>query len=215
MTAFIVLTILSISSILITVLVLYAIGKIRNIEELTNQLMARASDPAVAKVDPNAPFAGLDGKPLWDMLAGRLVPAGVSAAELEGFRKKYAPILNKALNMVYADGQSDGQFGNSRTTPKNERPVKTLRNTVLAWLPSHEVSGLYNAAYDSARAEGDDLARARMSLEELSSSLFSKLNIAMPSGFLNSLLLPSERVEAEAVSEDSMALLSVEEKRID
>jgi len=208
-------TVLVISSVLIMVLVLYAIGKIRDIEGITNRLTGRESEPAAAKVDPNAPFAGLDGKPLWDMLAGRSVPAGVTAAEIEGFRKKYAPILNKAIKMVYAHGQNDGQCGNSRSTPKNERPVKTLRNTVLAWLPSHEVSGLYNAAYDSARAEGDDLARARMNLEELCSSLFSKLNIAIPSGLLDSLQLPSGGVAAEAVSEDSMAPLSVEEKPID
>jgi hypothetical protein len=215
MTAIIVLAVLVISSIFITVLVLYAIGKIRNIEELTNQLMARAGEPAAAEVDPNSPFAGLDGKALWDMLAGRSVPPGVAAAELEGFRKKYAPILSKAIKMVCADGQSDGQFGNSRSTPKNERSVKTLRNTVMAWLPSHEVSGLYNAAYDSARAEGDDLVRVRMSLEELSSSLFSKLHIAMPSGFLDSLQLRPGAEEAEAVSEDSIARLSVEQKSED
>ena len=215
MTSLIVLTALVISSILIAVLVLYAIGKIRNIEDITNQLIAHANEPAAAKVDPNAPFEGLDGKPLWDMLAGRLVPAGVAAAELEGFRKRYAPILTKAIKMVYEDGLSDGQRGDSRSIPKNERPVKTLRDAVLAWLPSHEVSGLYNAAYDSARAQGDDLARVRMSLEEHSISLFSKLNIGIPSKFLDSLQPSSRGAEDEGLSEDSMALLLVDETGID
>lgn len=214
MTALIVLNILIIPSILITLLVLYAIGKIRNIEELTNQLMARASEPASANVDSNAPFAGLAGKPLWDMLAGRSVPSGLASAEIESFRKSYTPILCKVIKSVCADGQSDGQFGNSRSIPQNEREVKTLRNTVLAWLPSHEVSGLYNAAYDAARAQGDDLARARMSLEGACSSLFSKLNITMPSGFLDSLQSHGGEMEAGSGSIDanSEALLYIEEK---
>ncbi len=206
MTVSIVLSVLVISSIIITVLVLYAIGKIRNIEEL----MARTDKPAAVDIDPNASFAGLDGKPLWDMLTGRSVPTGVATAKLEDFRKMYTPVLGKAIKMVCADGLSDGQFGKPRLIPKNVRPVKTLRHTVQAWLPSHEVSGLYNASYDAARAEGDDLARVHMSLEELSNNLFSKLNVDMPSGFFESLQVPAG--EVQAITGDSMTLILPEQK---
>jgi hypothetical protein len=188
MTTLVILTFVTISSILIAILVLYAIGKISSIEQATRQMMTPGEQPAPKPGASSAPFYGLEGKALWDMLSGKNLPEGVVPSDLESFREQYAPVLLKAIKATFADGQNDSKFGQPRANPKNDRPIKTLRHSVNSWLPSHEVSSLYNAGYDSIRAEGDERARLRMTVTEIVGSLFAKLQTAAPGGLVDSLI---------------------------
>ena len=188
MTTLVILTFVTISSILIAILVLYAIGKISSIERATRQMMTPGEQTAPKSVSSSAPFHGLEGKALWDMLAGKNLPEGVVQGDLESFREQYAPVLLKAIKAAFADGQNDSKFGQPRANPKNDRAIKTLRLSVNSWLPSHEVSSLYNAGYDSIRAEGDERARLRMTVNEVVGSLFAKLQTAAPGGLVDSLI---------------------------
>jgi hypothetical protein len=112
----------------------------------------------------------------------------VVPSDLESFREQYAPVLLKAIKATFADGQNDSKFGQPRANPKNDRAIKTLRLSVNSWLPSHDVSSLYNAGYDSIRAEGDERARLRMTVNEVVGSLFAKLQTAAPGGLVDSLI---------------------------
>jgi hypothetical protein len=48
--------------------------------------------------------------------------------------------------------------------------------------------GIYNAGYDSIRAEGDERARLRMTVNEVVGSLFAKAQTAVPGGLVDSLI---------------------------
>jgi len=188
MTTLIILTFVTIALILVAILVLYAIGKINSIEQATRQMLAPGESPLAKSGSSVGPFNGLEGKPLWDMLSGKTVPDGVVQNELEGFRQQYAPVLLKAIKAAFVDGQNDSKYGQPRGIAKNDRVVKTLRHSVNAWLPSQEVSALYNAGYDSLRAQADERERLRMTLSEIAASLFSKLQMAPPPGLVESLI---------------------------
>jgi hypothetical protein len=204
MSNLIVLTIVLICTASITVLVLYAVGKIRSLEEITRQLMDQQGGAgSSASGGSNVPFNGLQGKPLWDMLAGKSVPEGLNAADIEQFREQYVPVLLKTIRSLFAEGCSDGKFGAARATPKSERLVKTLRFAVSSWLPSQELNSLYNVAYDSARAQSEELNRLRMALEETIATLYGKIKLPVPTGLAGSLLSEARSVETLASDTDA------------
>lgn len=188
MTTLIILTVVLISSVIIAILVLYAIGKIKSIEEITKNLIDQGKDNSEKKKDVSGPFGGLEGKELWDVLTGKKVPEDISATEIENFREQYSAVLSKTIKSIFSDGRNDGKFGSTRSVPKNERLIKTLRVAVSSWIPSHELSSLYNCAYDSARAEGEDLERIRMALDDIIGTLFSKVKLPAPESASDSLL---------------------------
>lgn len=202
----IILTFASIFSILAFISVIYAIGKINSFEEAGKKLIS-SGKPGVRHAGP---FHNLEGKALWDMLSGKTLPDGVHQADVENYREQYAPVVLKAIKLVFAEGQNDGKFGQPRATPKNERLVKTLRISITSWLPSQDISSLYNAGYDSCRADGDESSRLRMTLAEVAGSLFAKLQLPTPPGIVDSLIAaPAE------LSDDSDLPLGVAEVRID
>jgi len=205
MSNLIVLTIVLICTASITVLVLYAVGKIRSLEEITRQLMDQhgGGTGSAASAGGNVPFNGLQGKPLWDVLAGKSVPEGLNAADIEQFREQYAPVLLKTIRSLFAEGSSDGKFGAARATPKSERLVKTLRFAVSSWLPSQELNSLYNVAYDSARAQSEELNRLRMALEETIAALYGRIKLPVPGGLAANLLSEARAVETIASDTDA------------
>jgi hypothetical protein len=202
----IILTFVTISSILVSISVIYAIGKIKSIEEASNKLISTGK-PGVSQAGP---FHNLEGKPLWDMLSGKTLPDGVNQDDVENYREEYAPVLLKAIKLVFAEGQNDGKFGQPRAAPKNERQVKTLRMSINSWLPSQDISSLYNAGYDSCRADGNESSRLRMTLAEVAGSLFAKLQLPTPPGIVDSLIAPTAKS-----SDDSDVPMSVAEDRVD
>jgi hypothetical protein len=201
MTTLIILTVVLLSSTVIAILVLYAIGKIRSIEEVTRQLMASGASGEAPVVKAKGPFNGLEGKALWDMLSGKTVPEGVKADEIEQFRTQYAPVLLNSIKAAFNEGLNDGKFGQPRGNPKNDRQIKTLRVSINSWLPSHELSSLYNVGYDSARAEGDERARLRMTIVEVVQSLYGKLKIAEAPGLAESLISTSTETAGNSLEQ--------------
>ncbi len=205
MTTLIILNVVIVSSVIIAVLVLYAIGKIRSIEEVTQRLVSEGKIVGEKNADASGPFAGLEGKPLWDVLTEKTIPDNINASDIEGFRERYAPVLSKTIKSIFVDGNSDGKFGATRSVPKNERLIKTLRITISSWLPSHELSSLYNSAYDSARAEGEELKRVRMALDDIVGSLYSKVKLPAPVGVSESLLgeMSPDLLEESVLGDDA------------
>lgn len=199
MATLIILTVVILSSSAITVLVLYAIGKIRNLEEATNALMAKAPSPNSERKRGAGPFNGLQGKVLWEILTEKNIPSDVRRSDIDLFREQYAPVLLKTIKTIFSEGASDHKFGKPRSTPKNERPIKTLRHSIDSWLPSHELSILYNTGYDSVSAESHELSRLRATLEEVIGGLYSSIKSKTPAGLADNLMSEST---AEPTADD-------------
>lgn len=191
MTTLIILMVVVLSSLVVTVLVLYAIGKISSIEQLTSQLMSQGEQSPSKEKLRSGPFNGLQGKALWDMLSEKNVPADGEDSDLEPMREQYTPVLLKTIKSVFSEGVSDGKFGQPRGTPKNERPIKTLRLNITTWMPSQELSSLYNIGYDCVNADRDERARLSKTLEEVIGAIFSKIKTPAPAGLADSLLAES------------------------
>ena len=184
---------LLVSSIFIVVLVLYAIDRIKRIEDVAAALMQVEPEEA-AKKPRDGPFAGYQGKELWDIMTGKEGDK-LSSEDIAAERQRFTAVLEKAVKLVFENGRSDGQSGNPKEIPKNERMVKTLRGSVMSWLPSREVSTIYNTAYDSARANPDDQPRLEANLKDSLQSIFRQADLDIPASLTR--LMQSREQDAD------------------
>jgi hypothetical protein len=119
-------------------------------------------------------FNGLSGKKLWDTACGKAEPP-LGTPELESFRKRYEPILNKHILGLIEDGGHDAAGGTSRS-PQATRSISTLRANVESWLPPQHVSALYKAGYEAA-SNPADLSRIAQGLDETCTTLYARCGI--------------------------------------
>lgn len=174
----ILLTLLAISA-SIVVLVLYAIDRIKRVEAVAESLARESDEVASEKPKVKGPFGGYKGKELWDIMTGKLTDK-LSGEEIEEERQRFGAVLEKAVRLAFEDGLSDGAAGNPRQNPRNERMVKTLRGSVMSWLPSREVSTIYTSAYETARATPEDRERLQANLAESINGIFRQADIDVP-----------------------------------
>lgn len=174
----ILLTLLAISA-SIVVLVLYAIDRIKRVEAVAESLARENDEVTSEKPKTKGPFGGYKGKELWDIMTGKLTDK-LSGEEIEEERQRFGAVLEKAVRLAFEDGLSDGAAGNPRQNPRNERMVKTLRGSVMSWLPSREVSTIYTSAYETARATPEDRERLQANLAESINGIFRQADIDVP-----------------------------------
>ncbi len=174
----ILLTLLAISA-SIVVLVLYAIDRIKRVEAVAESLARESDEVTSEKPKVKGPFGGYKGKELWDIMTGKLTDK-LSGEEIEEERQRFGAVLEKAVRLAFEDGLSDGAAGNPRQNPRNERMVKTLRGSVMSWLPSREVSTIYTSAYETARATPEDRERLQANLAESINGIFRQADIDVP-----------------------------------
>ncbi|GAB5501110.1 MAG: hypothetical protein PsegKO_34210 [Pseudohongiellaceae bacterium] len=174
----VILSFLLVSSVSLVVLLLYVIDRIRRIEDVAEALI-RESPAAEKEKRAEGPFGGYQGKELWDIMSGRSADK-LDGDTIEKEHQRYAALVEKAVKLTVEDGHRDGEAGNPKQNPKNERVVKTLRGTIKSWLPSREISTIYNTAYDSARSSSEDLARLEANFQDSVHSIFSQISIDVP-----------------------------------
>jgi hypothetical protein len=195
---FILLTLLAISA-SIVVLVLYAIDRIKRVEAVAESL-ARVSDEVTSeKPKVKGPFGGYKGKELWDIMTGKLTDK-LSGEDIEEERQRFGAVLEKAVRLAFEDGLSDGAAGNPRQNPRNERMVKTLRGSVMSWLPSREVSTIYTSAYETARATPEDRERLQANLAESINGIFRQADIDVPPALMR--MIHQEEGETSSLASD-------------
>jgi hypothetical protein len=195
---FILLTLLAISA-SIVVLVLYAIDRIKRVEAVAESL-ARVSDEVTSeKPKVKGPFGGYKGKELWDIMTGKLTDK-LSGEEIEEERQRFGAVLEKAVRLAFEDGLSDGAAGNPRQNPRNERMVKTLRGSVMSWLPSREVSTIYTSAYETARATPEDRERLQANLAESINGIFRQADIDVPPALMR--MIHQEEGDTSSLASD-------------
>jgi hypothetical protein len=194
----ILLTLLAISA-SIVVLVLYAIDRIKRVEAVAESL-ARVSDEVTSeKPKVKGPFGGYKGKELWDIMTGKLTDK-LSGEDIEEERQRFGAVLEKAVRLAFEDGLSDGAAGNPRQNPRNERMVKTLRGSVMSWLPSREVSTIYTSAYETARATPEDRERLQANLAESINGIFRQADIDVPPALMR--MIHQEEGDTSSLASD-------------
>ncbi|MDA0687568.1 MAG: hypothetical protein O2948_02900 [Proteobacteria bacterium] len=207
----ILLTLLAISA-SIVVLVLYAIDRIKRVEAVAESL-ARESDGVTGeKPKTKGPFGGYKGKELWDIMTGKLTDK-LSGEEIEEERQRFGAVLEKAVRLAFEDGLSDGAAGNPKQNPRNERMVKTLRGSVMSWLPSREVSTIYTSAYETARATSEDRERLQANLAESINGIFRQADIDVPPALMR--MIQQEGGDTSSLGGDLASTKSDDSKAID
>ncbi len=170
----------------IIVLLLYIIGRMGKLEEVTRNILqnkvetSSTSNESTSKSLENA--ENLQGRPLWDVLAGR--GEKLDSDSLDSIRERYEIILKKHVQGLLQSGYSDAKNGSVKQKPKNSSNINTLRGTMESWLPSEHCAVLYNSGYDLANAsEKSDQDRLRMSIDDSVAALFDEVNLPFPGDF--------------------------------
>ncbi len=170
----------------IIVLLLYIIGRMGKLEEVTRNILqnkvetSSTSNESTSKSLENA--ENLQGRPLWDVLAGR--GEKLDSDSLDSIRERYEIILKKHVQGLLQSGYSDAKNGSAKQKPKNSSNINTLRGTMESWLPSEHCAVLYNSGYDLANAsEKSDQDRLRMSIDDSVAALFDEVNLPFPGDF--------------------------------
>ena len=160
----------------IVVVLIYLVDKVNAIEGrgTVGELASQAAALITSGPSLDNGFNGLSGKKLWDTACGKAEPP-LGTPELESFRKRYEPILNKHILGLIEDGGHDAAGGTSRS-PQATRSISTLRANVESWLPPQHVSALYKAGYEAA-SNPADLSRIAQGLDETCTTLYARCGI--------------------------------------
>jgi len=160
----------------IVVVLIYLVDKVNAIEGrgTVGELASQAAAIITSGPSLDNGFNGLSGKKLWDTACGKAEPP-LGTPELESFRKRYEPILNKHILGLIEDGGHDAAGGTSRS-PQATRSISTLRANVESWLPPQHVSALYKAGYEAA-SNPADLPRIAQGLDETCTTLYARCGI--------------------------------------
>ncbi|MFB0914452.1 MAG: hypothetical protein QMB88_00125, partial [Burkholderiaceae bacterium] len=92
----------------IVVVLIYLVDKVNAIEGrgTVGELASQAAALITSGPSLDNGFNGLSGKKLWDTACGKAEPP-LDTPELESFRKRYEPILNKHILGLIEDGGHD------------------------------------------------------------------------------------------------------------
>ena len=160
----------------IVVVLIYLVDRVNAIEGrgTVGGLVSQAAAILTSGPSLDNGFNGLSGKNLWDTACGKAEPP-LGTPELESFRKRYEPILNKHILGLIEDGGLDAAGGTSRS-PQATRSISTLRANVESWLPPQHVKALYKAGYEAA-SNPADLTRIAQGLDETCTTLYARCDI--------------------------------------
>jgi len=160
----------------IVVVLIYLVDKVNAIEGrgTVGELASQAAAIITSGPSLDNGFNGLSGKKLWDTACGKAEPP-LGTPELESFRKRYEPILNKHILGLIEDGGHDAAGGTTRS-PQATRNISTLRANVESWLPPQHVSALYKAGYEAA-SNPAEIPRIAQGLDETCTTLYARCDI--------------------------------------
>ena len=160
----------------IVVVLIYLVDKVNAIEGrgTVGELASQAAALITSGPSLDNGFNGLSGKKLWDTACGKAEPP-LGIPELESFRIRYEPILNKHILGLIEDGGHDAAGGTTRS-PQATRNISTLRANVESWLPPQHVSALYKAGYEAA-SNPAEIPRIAQGLDETCTTLYARCDI--------------------------------------
>jgi hypothetical protein len=179
---------LFILTISLVVMVLFLIGKVRDIENLAAELLANLNlaneSKNIGNSDPS--FFGLKGKKLWDIISLEEIANDLSDSDIEIIRSRFRTVLLKHINHIFFLGIKDAKDGKQRKIPSNENTYQTLRGEIQVWIPTNYVKVTYNNAYDAINSNEEN-TRYINKIRETLYELFRKIELDIPEDFMDSL----------------------------
>lgn len=137
-------------------------------------------------IKPDESFGGLNGKALWDAMAGIPIP-GWTPEKLEPLKLRYEAILQKHVEMLFEDGQLDGREGYSMPV-RCDRVIPTLRGEIESWIPHEYATVVYRCGHDRTTKPEEEFAAIRERIDQAGSALFAATGL--PPHSLANLLMP-------------------------
>ena len=176
----------------IIILLLYIIGRMGKLEEVTKTILQSKNESSIESASGNKKKSSqnsddLQGKELWDALIGK--STDIEVDNIEAVRQRYEIIVKKHVQILLQSGYSDSQSGGIKKNPGNLDSINTLRGAVQSWLPSEHCAVLYNSGYELASTdEKSDRDRLRMSIDDSIAALFDQVKLPFPGDFSQGLI---------------------------
>jgi hypothetical protein len=176
----------------IVILMIYLISRVEKIETIA--LHGPQPKGSLAVLNADKPFLGLQGVDLWDLLSGN-PPPGYATDDAMPWQPKYEHILYKHIETLFNRGIEDKKSGKTAEQPESPMEIKTLRENLMAFLPSTYASVLYESGFEIVTATGDDRLAIIDALDRTCETLFSKINLETQ-GLMSTRLAPPAPVAA-------------------
>ena len=200
------LSLLTLSTVLIlSILLLFVLGKLVWLEKATNTLLNRQPKPqgTDAETDADPYFYGLSDEALWRALAGEY-QSGLGELELDEIRPRFAMALGKAVVRLVKEAPSTSEI--SLGGVKNTVDISTLRGRITIWLPPHHAAALSDlGAKIKASPPQLDAETGAQLLHEILGKLYSETGLERdPDAFseLRSALFPDPTLRETTVTEN-------------
>ena len=170
----------------IVILMIYLISRVEKIETIALHGPQPTGSLAVLKADK--PWLGLQGVDLWDLLSGN-PPPGYATDDARPWQPKYEHILYKHIETLFNRGMNDKKSDKTPEQPESPMEIKTLRENLMAFMPSTYASVLYESGFEVVTATGDDRLAIIDAVDRTCETLFSKINLETQ-GLMSTRLIP-------------------------
>lgn len=179
----------------VLVLVIYLVDRVNALERLaqSNPTLAPAGGPAKIDAEASGPFAGLEGRPLWEVLTG-VAPGATDPTELTLLRQRFEPVLMLHLEALFEEGRQDARAGRIGGA-KNPRRMNTMRGAFDLWLPEAESAVIYQCGQDHVRKGLSYWSEIRLTIDAVCGSLFAQCVIPLTGRVSDRLMGPDPDAE--------------------
>ena len=145
--------------IVLLILIIYIISRINDLEAKAFSNMSAA--PTETKVDasPQKVFGGLSGRALWDEWVA-MANGAEDQYQIQGDRDRFLALLELHIRSIIKTALEHGSTGINEP-PSNPLTIKMLRGEFESYLPSSQVSRLYDLGRELG---GSEDAQQRASL---------------------------------------------------
>ncbi|MDB2328744.1 hypothetical protein N9V40_02215 [Pseudomonadales bacterium] len=157
---------------LIVVMLIFVIGKISELESLTERLLDNktfsSENAQLNNSGSHEESDLLQGQSLWNSMVNNVQ----DSPEWADRKKKYEYVFDKHVKHVINMGYQDGLVQSTKKYPSNELVLNMLRGDITSWLPTLESNALYDLAYAASNVMQSDAP----SLADAVSNLIFGLN---------------------------------------
>ena len=160
---------------LIVVMLIFVIGKISELEGLTERLLDNKTfNSENAQLNNSGSYEESDplqGQSLWDSMVNNVQ----DSPEWADHKKKYEFIFQKHVKHVINMGYQDGLVQSTKKYPSNELVLNMLRGDITSWLPTLESNSLYDLAYAASNVMQSDASSLANAVSDLIFGLSNQL----------------------------------------
>ncbi|HBO15191.1 MAG TPA: hypothetical protein DD440_02540 [Porticoccaceae bacterium] len=184
----------------VVILMIYLISRVEKIEVVA--LNGPLPKGSLAAINADKPFLGLQGIDLWELLAGD-PPPGYATDDAIPLRPRYEHILYKHIETLFNRGMDNKKAGSALEQPESPMQISTLRENLLAFIPSQHASIIYESGYEIVSATGEERHVIIDALDRTCETLFTKIQLESQGLMSQRLVPPSSQADAAGAGLDS------------